>query len=97
MKYCDLHLHSHYSGGDLSCAELVERMEERNTKAISLVDHNTIFGVKEITKLANAKNIKVVPGVEIYTDYKGKGLHLLGYGFDLDHPKLNKALDNLQE
>ncbi|MBU2235835.1 PHP domain-containing protein [Patescibacteria group bacterium] len=97
MKYCDLHFHSHYSGGDLSCEELVERVAERNIKAIGLADHNTIFGVKEITEIAAKKEIDVLSAVEIYTEYKGKDLHLLGYGFDLDHPRLNQVLDGLQE
>jgi 3',5'-nucleoside bisphosphate phosphatase len=97
MKYCDLHLHSQYSGGDLSCDELVKRAAKRNITAISLVDHNTIYGVKEIIEAGKKKGVEVVPGVEIYTDYKGKGLHLLGYDFDLDHPRLNQVLDDLQK
>ncbi|MFA6525139.1 MAG: PHP domain-containing protein [Patescibacteria group bacterium] len=97
MKYCDLHFHSHYSGGDLSCEELVNRVVERNIMAISLTDHNTIFGVREIMEIGKKKGVEVVPGVEIYTEYKGKGLHLLGYGFDLEHPKLNQTLNSLQQ
>lgn len=96
MKYCDLHFHSHYSGGDLDCEELVNRALDRNIMAISLTDHNTIFGVREIMKAGENKGIRVLPGVEIYTEYKGKGLHLLGYGFDLDNQKLNQVLDDLQ-
>jgi hypothetical protein len=97
MKYCDLHFHSHYSGGDLSCTELVNRAVERDIMAIALTDHNTIFGVREIMAIGEKKGVAVVPGVEIYTDYKGKGLHLLGYGFDLDDRKLNSTLDTLQQ
>ena len=65
--------------------------------AISLTDHNTIFGVKEIMTIGKQKGVAVVPGVEIYTDYKGKGLHLLGYGFDLDNQELNRTLNTLQQ
>lgn len=97
MKYCDLHLHSHYSGGDLSCSELIERVVERDIAAVSLVDHNTIFGVKEMIEEGKKKNVEVIPGVEIYTDYKGKGLHLLGYNFDINDTRLNQVLDNLQK
>ncbi|MBU0613308.1 PHP domain-containing protein [Patescibacteria group bacterium] len=96
MKYCDLHLHSHYSGGDLSCEELVDRAAERNITAIALADHNTIYGVAEMIVAGKKKGVEIVPAVEIYTEYKGKGLHLLGYNFDLDHLKLNQVLDNLQ-
>ncbi|MFA6272500.1 MAG: PHP domain-containing protein [Patescibacteria group bacterium] len=97
MKYCDLHFHSQYSGGDLSCEELVNRVVERNILAISLTDHNTIYGVKEIMAIGEKKGVAVVPGVEIYTEYKGKGLHLLGYGFNLDDQELNRTLNTLQQ
>jgi len=83
MKNTDLHLHSNYTEGDLSPKDLIKRAKKENLTVISLTDHNVIDGIPEAARAGEQSGIIVIPGVEIYTKFQGKNLHLLGYNFDL--------------
>jgi len=92
MKNIDLQTHSTCSEGDLSPRHLVSRAKKENLAVISLTDHNVINGVAETIKAGKQKNITVIPGVEIYTEFENKKLHLLGYNFNLKDSRLNELL-----
>lgn len=92
LKTIDLQLHSIYSEGDLSPRQLVARAKKENLAIISLTDHNVIDGVAETMKIGRQKKVIVLPGVEIYTEFQNKKLHLLGYNFDLKNKDLNDLL-----
>ncbi|MFA6423678.1 MAG: PHP domain-containing protein, partial [Patescibacteria group bacterium] len=92
MKYIDLQLHSTFSEGDLSPRQIIERAGKENLAVISLTDHNTIDGVAPAIQEGEKEKILVIPGVEIYTEFSGKRLHLLGYNFDLENKNLNDLL-----
>lgn len=85
----DMHIHSHYSDGDCSIKELVNRIKLAGLKAAVLTDHDKISGVKQFRKLCAENGIATTTGIEISTDFplhKNKVLefHILGYGFNLD-------------
>jgi hypothetical protein len=69
----DLHMHSTASDGKLSPSELVDLAAENGLKAIALTDHDTIGGLAEAMEQAKAKNVELVPGIEINCDGKGIG------------------------
>lgn len=95
-QYVDLHTHSIYSEGVLSCAALLKLANQNQVRVLSLTDHNVIDGLPEIIRLSKKYRIKIIPGVELYTHYQGKGFHLLGYNFKLGDTPLNKVLRKLQ-
>ncbi len=92
MKYIDLQIHSIYSEGDLLPRQIIERAKKENLAVIALSDHNCIDGVTETIKLGKQNKIAVLTAVEIYTEFSGKRLHLLGYNFNLDDKALNDLL-----
>ena len=94
-KYIDLHLHSIYSEGTLSVTELIRQAKKYNISVLSLTDHNTIAGVEEALRVGRRENVKVIPGVEIYTNLNKHHLHLLGYNFNIYCSELQKTLDKL--
>ena len=96
MKKIDLHFHSYYSDGIYSPKDLVKKLKESNFGFVSLTDHNTIDGVEEFLEKGKKAGLRVISGVEIYTYYQNKSLHLLGYGFDLKNKELNSVLKELQ-
>ncbi|PIS42803.1 MAG: hypothetical protein COT24_01585 [Candidatus Kerfeldbacteria bacterium CG08_land_8_20_14_0_20_40_16] len=96
-KYIDLHTHSIYSEGILSCRELLQLARKYRIGVLSLTDHNVIDGVPEIMELGKKLKIKVIPGVELYTYYQNKGLHLLAYNFKLEDNELKHALQKLKK
>ena len=79
-KYCDLHLHSHYSDGTFSPCEVVSQAKALGLSPIALTDHNTVKGLDEFIAESEKQGIEPIAGIEFSVDYKGKELHLLAYG-----------------
>jgi 3',5'-nucleoside bisphosphate phosphatase len=94
----DLHIHSTASDGSLSPGEIFAQAEKAGLKAISITDHDTIDGSLELLQNYSCGCIKVLSGIEIScappSEFKSLGgIHLLGYGFSVYDPKLNKLVD----
>jgi 3',5'-nucleoside bisphosphate phosphatase len=92
----DLHLHTTYSDGAYTPAQLVDLGRRSGLSAIAVTDHDTFAGVGPTRQIAGA-SLEVIAGVEITAEFRGKELHLLGYFFDLANEPLRSALDRLQE
>jgi len=92
MLKIDLHLHSTFSDGFFSPAELVKCLKERRVVVAGLTDHDTIGGVSEFLALCRKASIKSVAGVELSASFAGV-LHILGYRLDIEAPVLRKALE----
>jgi 3',5'-nucleoside bisphosphate phosphatase len=76
----DLHTHSTASDGLLSPTELIRAAHEAGVNVLALTDHDSTDGVAEAMAAAAPLGIKVIPGVEINTDFGGGGeAHVLGY------------------
>jgi predicted metal-dependent phosphoesterase TrpH len=93
----DLHMHSSYSDGIFSPADLVERARLLNLAAISLTDHDCLDGTGEFSAAAAREGIEVVSGVELSAEYKGRDLHILGYGIDDQDAQLQDMLRRFRE
>jgi len=76
----DLHLHSRFSDGLLTPAELVERARLRGVTAIALTDHDTLQGNEEALLAGERLGVKVISGVEFSVEVEGAAVHILGYG-----------------
>ncbi len=88
----DLHVHSVYSEGDLTVDALLDMGMQTGLSVMALTDHNTIAGVPEFIKRARHYGITAITGVELYANYQGQPLHLLGYHFDPDNAALVQRL-----
>lgn len=93
----DLHIHSIYSDGTSTPAELVAMAVQNGLQALALTDHDTVEGVGEIQRLGKESGITVLTGVEISTTLRQHTLHILGYGIDPTDPALHRWLQPLQE
>ena len=80
----DLQSHSTYSDGTLPPAEVVARAAAAGVELLALTDHDTVDGVSEALRAAEAHaGIRVVPAAEISAlDGDREDLHVLGYGID---------------
>lgn len=93
----DLHIHSWYSDGTESPTDIVERYAKDKYELIAITDHEVTDGIEEAIEAGKDKNLRVIPGVEIATVFKGKELHILGYYFDISNQKLQEELGRLAE
>lgn len=89
----DLHVHSNASDGILSPLQIVKLAKNKGLQAISITDHDTITGSKQVI---NTKIIELVPGIEISTDYQEQEMHILGYYIDLDDKELLDSISWLR-
>lgn len=75
---CDLHIHSNFSDGTMTPAELIALAEKNHISAIALCDHNTVDGLPNFIKASENSSVIAVNGIEISTEYNGTELHILG-------------------
>ena len=91
-RHIDLHVHTTASDGTLSPSEAVMLAKERGLSAIAITDHDTADGVTEAMAAGRETGLEVIPGIEISVDYKGYGVHILGYFIDPDCDALEELL-----
>ena len=86
-NFIDLHMHSAFSDdAEYTPTELVRQCKEAGIKVMSITDHNSARGSLEAKTEAKRHGIKYITGIEIECSFKGKNLHLLGYGIDENSP-----------
>jgi predicted metal-dependent phosphoesterase TrpH len=93
----DLHIHSVYSDGSQTPAEIVALAVRRRLTAISLTDHDTMAGTPGALHAGVEQGIEVLPGLEISAVHGETYLHILGYGMERDDPGLVAGLSRLQQ
>lgn len=84
-KNVDLHIHSVFSDGDIGVNEIVEQAKKKGLKYIAISDHNTLNAYLKTDVL---KEKMVIPAVEFDCWYGTVFLHMLGYGIDVNNPKI---------
>lgn len=82
MGFADMHIHSLYSDGSHSPADIVRIARASGVELISICDHNEIRGTLEAAPLAAAAGLKYIPGVEIDAIHRDLDIHILCYGAD---------------
>lgn len=92
----DLHTHTNYSDGDLSPNELLKLAYENNISTISITDHNTVLGLKNIIRYDETEYVNLIPGIELSAKFDKGRMHILGYGIDIKNEKLNQKLNELK-
>ena len=100
MRKADLHIHTYYSDGRFSPADIVERAKKRNLAAISITDHDTYEAYEETCEATKDTDIKVIPGAEFTADFEGREVHLLAYNFNPKSTLMLELVDfqrNLRE
>jgi predicted metal-dependent phosphoesterase TrpH len=87
----DLHIHTTASDGADSPRVLAEKIAAAGLELFSVTDHDTIAGALEMEKIV-PRGVRYIRGVEFSCVSPAGKCHILGYGFDPDHPALLEAL-----
>lgn len=95
MKYADLHIHSNYSDGTMSPEEIINKAINLGVKSISITDHDSINS-QYVTR-NKYTNIKIIPGIELSTEFGDLELHILGYFIDINNEELINTVDKLSK
>ena len=87
----DLHIHTTASDGSDSPQVLAGNIKKAGIGLFSVTDHDTISGALAMEPLV-PEGVRFVRGIEFScADPAGK-CHILGYGYDPDHPAFRAAL-----
>lgn len=79
MKAIDLHVHSTFSDGTLTPAELITKANDIGLSAMALTDHDTLDGIDEAISAAKNVSLEFIPGIELSCSYGGfKEIHIVG-------------------
>ncbi|WKX25262.1 RNase RNM [Tatumella ptyseos] len=86
----DLHTHTQASDGVLSARELVLRANERGVKVLAITDHDTTAAIEDAQNAIREENLDLtlITGVEISTLWENHEIHIVGLGFDPQHPAM---------
>jgi len=97
MNFADLHLHTVFSDGTYTPFEVILESKRVGLFAVSIVDHDTTEGIAPALEIAKTKDIEVLPGIELSTEYEGQEVHILGYLIDCKNQKLIERLETLKK
>jgi len=94
----DLHLHTSYSDGVHTPESLVRLAAEQGVVALAICDHDNLDGIAPARVVAEPLGIRLVSGVELSSRWRNfDDLHILGYGFDPEHPELGRELADFRD
>ncbi len=96
---CDLHLHTYYSDGRASPAEMLHYAADIGLRTVAITDHDNLNSAPEAKNVADRLGLELVPGVELTAHWegcppahgdpeRGQDVDLLGYFFDPADPAL---------
>ena len=85
MTYADLHIHSNYSDGTMSPEKIIDKARDLGVKSISITDHDSIYS--QYVSMNKYTDIKIIPGIELSTEFEDLELHILGYFIDIKNLK----------
>ncbi len=93
----DLHLHTTYSDGAYTPAEIVMKAKHSGLTTIGITDHDSISGIADTKASGDAQNIDVIEGIELSSSFNHTEVHILGYFIDYNDKKLHDSLTEFQE
>jgi 3',5'-nucleoside bisphosphate phosphatase len=89
----DLHMHTTYSDGRWPAQQLIDYLASEHFDLVAVTDHDRVDTTASVQELGAEKQLPILAGVEMSTNWNGKMGHMLCYGFD----PANNALAPLTE
>lgn len=93
----DLHVHTSFSDGTFTPAEVMSLANERGITTLAITDHDTTKGWTDAQAEADAAGIELVTGIEFSASYQGSSVHVLSYWPDPENNELVAELQRLHD
>jgi hypothetical protein len=99
----DLHVHTYYSDGQASPAEMLYHAASLGLQTIAITDHDNMHAYQEANAVAQSLGIELVPGIEMTSHWaecpsserliNGQDINILGYFIDSQNEKLDELIN----
>ena len=93
----DLHSHTTCSDGRNSPAELVRLAKAAGIDVLAVTDHDVLDGIAPAAEEGRRVGVRVIPGVEMSSQFEGHDVHVLGIGIDPSNGPLNDQLESMRQ
>ncbi len=94
--FADLHLHTCFSDGTYSPAEVAALGQKFGFAALALTDHDTVEGCARMEVACATAGIEFITGTELTAEHSGNELHILAYFIDTKNARLLSKLAEFQ-
>ena len=84
---CDLHLHTYYSDGRASPAEVLRHAASIGLRTVAITDHDSLQAIREAINMAAELGLELIPAIELTTRWD-----LCPIGESRDNPSLEVDL-----
>ena len=97
MRTIDLHVHSNYSDGTCSPAELIQTASTCGLSAMALTDHDTVEGIPALLEAAKETDaaLEIVPGTELSVEFRERDIHIVGLFIDYTHQGFHEMSEEM--
>ncbi len=94
--FADLHLHTRFSDGTWSPEDLVLQAQGCGLTTLALTDHDTVEGCAPMAVACAAAGLGFISGAELTAQQNGDEIHILGYGLEVEDPRLLAEIAKFQ-
>ena len=92
----DLHSHTTCSDGRDAPAELARLAKRAGIDVLAVTDHDTLDGIAPAAREGRKIGLRVVPGLEMSSQFEGRDVHVLGIGVDPSNRPLRAQLSSMR-
>lgn len=93
----DLHCHTRHSDGELDAPALLALAAEREIALLAITDHDSLGAHDELAASGEPDNgVKLLPGIELSTSWRGRGVHIVGLNIDPANKQLRAGIAQQQ-
>ncbi|MCX5777980.1 MAG: PHP domain-containing protein [Elusimicrobia bacterium] len=99
-RFVDLHVHTNFSDGTFTPEEAVRYAHKTGLSAISITDHDTIYGIADAIEEGKKCGVEIVPGIELSCTVNTKQsseMHILGYFINWTNGAFQETLTVFQK
>ena len=89
-------MHSTYSDGTESPAEVMLAVHRANVRTVALTDHDTTAGWAEAAEATTSLGMTLLPGMELSATDRWRSVHVLAYLFDPENAALRAETDRIR-
>lgn len=94
----DLHMHTTYSDGRDTPADLIAKASDVGVWNLAVTDHDTVDGLPEAVEAGQRYGVQVMSGIELTVQFEDyRDIHILGYDFDPADAAFTACIQRMQD